>query len=158
MSGISQATAIAAAHEALFQAIKLALAEEPEVDTTRGFRWPFVFNDWVALTSIESDIDPANIGPRRGQDETITFHASIGSWRPGDDEDTQKRARDRAFDLLATIQTHIRTNDIQLGGTVLWCVPGSAASDGATSETDAGMGRLVEVDATFICAHKIRTN
>lgn len=157
MSGISQATAILTARDALEAATRVALADEHEVDIASGFRWPFIFDDFVALTSMTSDADPKVIGGRRQQEESLTFHMNIGSWRSGDDDDTEHRARARAFGLLAKIQEHIRTNDITLGGTVLWCLPGPVASDGATDPRDAGVGRYIEIDATFVCSHRVRT-
>ena len=103
MSGISAASAVAAARHALFEAFKVALEDEDEVDIAFGFRWPLVHNDWAALTSINADQDTATIGPRRSQDETITFHASFGSWHPGEDEEAVKAAFDRAFELLSKV-------------------------------------------------------
>lgn len=155
-TGISETTAQAAARAALIEAAKVALDGE-DVDIGRGFRWPIVSNDWVFATETESDIEPATIGPRRMLDETITLHVSIGSWRPGGDQDAEDAAFDRAFDLLGRIQEYIRTTDITLGGTVLWCLPGSSTAAGATAEDDSGEGRVTEIAATFICKHRIAT-
>lgn len=154
--GISEATAQDTARSALVEAVKVALAGE-QVDIGRGFRWPIVNNDWAFATETESSIDPQSIGPRRQQDERITLTLSIGSWRPGSDQEAEDLAFNRAFDLLKRIQTHIRKNDITLGGTVLWCVPGSSTAAGTTLEGETFDGRLTEIIATFVCQHRIAT-
>lgn len=154
--GISETTAQATARAALIEAAKVALAGEP-VDIGRGFRWPIVNNDWVFATETDSDIDPATIGPRRTLDEKITLTISIGAWRPGGDQEAEDTAFDRAFDLLGRIQQQVRKNDITLGDTVLWCIPGSSTSAGATTEGESGEGRLTEIVATFVCQHRIAT-
>lgn len=155
-TGISETTAQATARAALIEAAKSALDGEA-VDIGRGFRWPIINRDWVFATETDSDIDPATIGPRRTLDEQITLTVSIGSWRPGGNQAAEDAAFDRAFDLLGRIQNHVRKNDITLGGTVLWCVPGSSTSAGATTEDESGDGRLTEIVATFVCQHRIAT-
>lgn len=155
-TGISETTAQATARAALIEAAKIALTGE-DVDIGRGFRWPIVSRDWVFATETDSDIDLATIGPRRTLDERITLTLSIGAWRPGTDQQTEDIAFNRAFDLLGRIQQHVRKNDITLGGTVLWCVPGSSTSAGATTEDDSGAGRITEIAATFVCEHRIAT-
>jgi hypothetical protein len=155
-TGISEATAQDTARAALVEAVKVALEDEP-VDIGRGFRWPVVNNDWVFATETDSNIDAQSIGPRRQQDERITLTLSIGSWRPGSDQEAEDRAFNRAFELLKRIQEHIRKNDITLGGTVLWCLPGSSTAAGATTEGDTFDGRLTEIIATFVCSHRIAT-
>lgn len=155
-TGISETTAQAPARAALVEAIKVALAGE-DVDIGRGFRWPIVSRDWVFATETDSDIDTATVGPRRTLDERITLSVSIGAWRPGGDQESEDRAFDRAFDLLGRIQNHVRKNDITLGGTVLWCLPGSSTSAGATTDHESNAGRLTEIAATFVCLHRIAT-
>jgi hypothetical protein len=159
-TGISETTAQDTARDALMQAVADAFADADEtnnVDAGSGFRWPIVNQDWFFATETESVIDPADIGPRRTQTETITLHASVGSWRPGSDEATELAAFHRAFDLLKLVQNWIRKNDITLGGTVLWCLPGSSQSAGETSSNESGDGRITEIAATFVCKHRIAT-
>ncbi|MDR0594528.1 MAG: hypothetical protein LBG60_15025 [Bifidobacteriaceae bacterium] len=155
-TGISRFTAQATARAALVKACKAALAGE-DVDVGAGFRWPIVSNDWCFAVDTDSDIDPATVGPRRALDETVTLSLSVGAWRPGGDEDAEVEAFERAFDILARVQDHIRTQDITLGGTVLWCLPGKSQSAGATTSEDAGMGRVTEIAADFVCRHRITT-
>jgi len=156
-SGISDTTAQEQARAALIVAVEAALDGDTDLDIGRGFRWPIVNPDWVFATETESDIDPATLGPRRSQDERITLHLSIGAFEPGNDQDAEDAAFGRAFGRLARIQQYIRENDITLGGTVLWCVPGPSNSAGATADSDAGQGRLIEIAASFVCSHRIRT-
>lgn len=157
MSGISAASGALDARHGLKDAITAALAADDEVDQYFGFMWPVTKDAWVALTSTSGDVDPKTIGPRRSLDETITFHVSIGAWVAGHTDATAQAAFDRAFGLLNTIQEYIRTGDnITLGGTVLWCVPGSFDSDGIQDED--GTGYTAEIDATFVCAHRVRSS
>jgi hypothetical protein len=156
-TGISETTAQADARAALIAAATIALADESDVDIGRGFRWPIVSRDWVFATETESSIDTANIAPRRTLNEQVTLHLSIGSWRPGGDQEAEDAAFNQAFSLLGRIQEHVRTNDITLGGTVLWCVPGSSSSAGATTSDESGDGRITEIAATFVCQHRIAT-
>jgi hypothetical protein len=155
-TGFSETTAQATARAALIEDVKLALVGEA-VDIGRGFRWPIVNNDWVFATETQSDVNPENLGPRRMLEEKITLHLSIGAWRPGGDQAAEDAAFNRAFDLLGRIQQYIRVTDPTLGGVVLWCLPGSSDSLGATTEGDSGDGRLTEIAATFVCSHRIAT-
>jgi hypothetical protein len=157
VSGISSATAQAQTSLALFEAIKVALAGEPDVDIAFGFNWPPVNFDWVAVVDTESSIDPKNIGPARQLDETLTVTLSVGSWNPELSDEQRRVTFLRAFHLLSLIQDHIRRNDIELGGVVLWCVPGSSTSGGATPEEKAAFGEYTEISATFVAKHRIRT-
>lgn len=155
MTGISPHTAQLAAKKQLLAAARTALADE-KVDTYFGLRWPVVEPDWFTVHETVSDVEPKNVGARRQLDETITIHVSVGSWRSGSDEATEIAASDRAFELLAKVQDHIMRQDPHLGGTVLWCLPGASESAGATTDDEAGYGRVTEIAATFVCSHRIR--
>ena len=156
VSGYGAGTGQAVARAALVAACRAALAGE-DVDIGHGFRWPILARDWVFATDTDSDIEQATMGPRRSMDETITLTLSVGSWRPGHDEQAELAAFNRAFDLLARIQAHIRENDPELGGTVLWCLPSGSSSAGATADSDTEQGRLTEISAQFVCRYRIRT-
>lgn len=160
-SGISETTAQADAMSALLAAARLALATadpDQKVDIGYGFRWPIVNRDWFFGTDTSSDIEPKTIGPRRMLEETITLTVTVGTWKPHDPdaaEATELTTLDHAFELLGKVQQHIRTQDITLGGTVLWCLPGSSTS--ATSDGELADGRVTEIIATFVCSHRIAT-
>lgn len=154
MSGISSASGILAARKALLAAAKTALTGETDIDFYSGWQYPVTQPNWVATTDVHADMDTATIGPRRSQDETITLGVSIGAWVAGHTEDDIEAAFARAFEILGTIQTHIRVDDITLDDTVLWCVPGTTDSDGAQDED--GSGYQVEIAATFVCMHRVR--
>ena len=155
MSGIHRFTAVHEARKALVEAARVALEDEP-IDIGLGFRWPLQEDDWFAVVDADSVIDPANLGTRRQVQEVITLDVSIGAWRSGYTEETEIEAADRAFDILRRVQEHVRLNDITLGGTVLWCLPGGLQTAGATDERDSHMGRLTEIAAQFVCEHRIR--
>lgn len=154
MTGIGTMTGQALARAALVQACRTALDGEP-VDIGSGFRWPLQHPDWVYATSTESRISQESIKARRALDEEITLTLNIGAWRGGDDQEAEDAAFGRAFDLLGRIQHYIHTQDPTLGGAVLICVPASSESDGATLKDDTGLGRLIEIAATFVCRYRI---
>lgn len=157
MAGISSATAQATTSIALFEATKVALANESGVDISFGFRWPPVETSWVSVIDTDSDIEPKNIGPARQLDEQITVTLSVGSWNPERSDGQRLVTFRRAFEVLALIQTHIRVNDITLGGAVQWCVPGRSSSTGPTPEENTEFGEFTEISATFVAQHRIRT-
>lgn len=156
--GISQTTAQADAMAALLDAARVALADE-QVDIGFGFRWPLVNRDWFFGADTSSDIEPKTIGPRRTVEETITLTVTVGTWKPFDpsaDEATELTTLKHAFELLGKVQDYIRTQDIHLGDTVLWCLPGSSTSQ--TTDADEIIdGRVTEIIATFVCSHRIAT-
>lgn len=157
-AGISETTAQDAAMEALLDAARKALADE-QVDIGHGFRWPIVNRDWFFGAATSSEIDHATIGGRRSLDETITLTVSVGTWQPyvGDEGDDDELATlKHSFELLGKVQQYIRTQDPTLGGTVLWCRPGSSTSD-TTDSTEVAEGRITEIIATFVCSHRIAT-
>lgn len=167
MSGVGEFTAQHEARRALYEAAKVVFADElakpaPQgIDLYFGFQWPPRRHDVVAITDTSSEVDPRTIGPRRGYDELITLGVSILVWRPlvpnaADPSATERATADRAFDLLRRLQTHVRLNDVELGGTVAWAKPGSSSSAGVTTAENSAKGRLTEVAATFICQHHIR--
>jgi len=158
--GIGETTGQDVARDKLMAAVAAALdaaGETGKVDVTNGFRWPIVSHDWISSGETTSDIDPASVGPRVALKETITLHLSIGAWNPGSDEEAELAAFHRAFYLLGLIVKHVRTQDITLDGSVLWCLPGSSSSAGATLPADQGGGRVCEIAATFVCQHRIAT-
>lgn len=162
------ATTQHAARVALFNAARacfaadLAVASDQGLDVYFGFPFPIRKWDWVAVTTTDSQIDVGAVGPRRAVDERITLGVSIGSWRPyvpnvsDPSTDAERKAADRAFDLLLRLQLYVRQTDPTLGGTVDWCLPSGAYSDGETAETEAGLGRVTEVAATFVASNRIR--
>ncbi|MCC2030617.1 hypothetical protein [Microbacterium allomyrinae] len=153
MSGVSPSTGVLAARIGLEAAIRAALDGEA-VDIYAGFLGVPETTDWVALGEANADIDPANVSSRRQLDERITLAVNVGAWVAGNDDDTARAAWDRAFALLDLIQRYVRTGDnTTLGDAVLWCLPGSFDADG-----DAYSGGFqVEIAATFICSHRVRT-
>lgn len=154
-TGISETTAQAEAMLALVEAARVALADE-QIDIGFGFRTPETHRAWFYGVETNSDVEPAEVGPRRSLDERITLTVSLGTWAPFVNAETEAGTLTEAFRLLGLVQKHIRTTDITLGGTVLWCLPGSSES-GTTSDEEAGVARLTEVRATFVCTHRITT-
>jgi hypothetical protein len=156
MSGISAASATIAARHALDATIRAALSGDDDVDITFGSAsWPVTQNAWVAQQGTTTDTEPGPLGPTRHQAERLTLFLEVGAWVAGSSDATATAAFDRAFGVLSTIQNHIRVNDITLGGTVLWCVPGPSQSDGIADEDASGYYAIIA--ASFVAAHRIRT-
>lgn len=157
MSGISPAAGTIAARHGLDAAIRAALADDPDVDITVGPPLvPAGHDAWVCQRGVGTETEPGPLGPTRQQQETLTLYLEVGAWAAGAFDDTAQAAFDRAFGILDTIQTHIRVNDITLGGTVLWCTPGPSQSDGTANED--GSGFFAVIGASFLAHHRIRTS
>ena len=160
MSHRSSAAAATAVKHALKTAINTALADETEIDISFGLRWPAQFDDAVAVASVESHPDDPNVGSTlRSRYDTLSIGVSVVSFRPGWDTTAEVAASDRAYELLALIDQHLRTGDnITLGGAALWCLLADHQSDGATIPADDQMpeGRLIEIAATFTARVHIR--
>ncbi|KQR91290.1 MAG: hypothetical protein J0I33_00110 [Microbacterium ginsengisoli] len=155
MSGIHAGTGVLLARDGLEAAIRAALADEAEVDIYAGWTWPIVHDDSVQLTAASGAADPKTVSARRSYDETITLGISITVWRAGHSEDdgSAAEAYQRAFALLNKITAYVVEGDhTELGGAVMWCLPGAVDSDG----TEYNSGFQVEVAAEFICAHRVR--
>jgi hypothetical protein len=155
MSEITDHTAQLDAKLALFNAATTALSGE-NVDVSFGFRWPFISRDWFSVVDTDGEVDVANVGPRQSANERITLSVSVGSWQPGGDSAAEIAAATRAFYILGKVAAHIRKNDITLGGTVQWCLPGRSSSAGETTDDDSGAGRVTEISADFVALHRIR--
>lgn len=155
MSGISAASGIIAARHGLDTAIRAALTGDKDVDITFGPSWPVTKDAWVSQQGISSDTAEGPLGPSRQQAETITLYLEVGAWVAGTGDQVATAAFDRTFALLSTIQNYIRVSDITLGGTVLWCIPGSSQSDGVADED--GSGYFAVIAASFVALHRIRT-
>lgn len=157
-TGISTTTAAFTAKQGLLAAVNTALAGDAEVDILDGIRFPInTERDYVAVLGGRAEADPTTIQPGRGYEETITLDVEIAAWTPRADDEAEGAVQARAFQLYGAIADHIRINDIHLGGTVLWCMPGDVEYDGATGDGSEGWGRLCVVAATFTARHKIRT-
>ncbi|MCI1211010.1 MAG: hypothetical protein LKF93_04115 [Bifidobacterium tibiigranuli] len=155
-TGISAHTAAHEAKMALAEACRTALSGLP-VDVNFGFQWPLVHDDWVSATTIDTSVTDVTVGPRRNQEEIITLHLSVGAFRHGQDEQAEITASAAAFDYLQRISDYVTDADPTLGGTVLWIIPSDLHTDGATTQDDAGQGRLIEIDASFKAMHRIRS-
>ena len=76
---------------------------------------------------------------------TVYQDLSVLSFRVTGDEQI---VHDRAYAVLGSIDAHLRANPT-LDGAVLWVLSDDVNSDGATSEEDAGQGRVCEIAATY---------
>lgn len=157
MSGISQATGILAARDGVWAAINAA-TEYRGSDIDRYYAPPDAIGSvrWVAMEDVNATPDLATIGPRRSFDEEINVGVSVGAWvaASGDPVADGRAAFDEAYGILAEIQTQIAQVDPTLGNAVLWCLPGRMSTAGV--QDPEGGGYVVEIQAEFVCAHKVR--
>ena len=143
----SVGAATAAVKTALHSAILTALADDEQgVDVSFGFVWPPPTRwDVVAVTSTRTQPSDGTLGPNRRRQMTVYQDLSVLSFRVTGDEQI---VHDRAYAVLGSIDAHLRANPT-LDGAVLWVLSDDVNSDGATSEEDAGQGRVCEIAATY---------
>lgn len=141
----SAGTAVNGVKKALHAAIATALAADDQVQVSFGFPFPPEQRDVVSVTAVRMVPERELISPNRRREAVVEVDVFLASWRPDPDE---QLTHDRAFALLDVIDQHLRT-DPTLDGAALWCLCGSVESDGATTEEEAGTGRLTEVAATY---------
>lgn len=140
-------SACQAIKHALFGAVSeaLAAAGHTEVDVLFGFAWPAQWYDMVAVTAVRAAPDEGTLGPQRARQMTIFQDLSVVSFRTTDDE---RVPHDIAYGLLGVIDAHLR-EDPTMGEAALWCFSQDLTSDGATSDDEAGEGRLCEIAVTY---------
>lgn len=131
---------------ALYGAITAALAADEE-GVTVAFGYPLnpAHLDVVAVTAVRVVPQDDRVSPTRRREAQVDVDVLIASWRVTADEQVTHA---RAFGLLDAIDQHL-LEDPTVDGAALWCLCSSVESDGATTEDDAGQGRLTEVAATF---------
>lgn len=159
MSGVGQHDSIGAATGAVKQAMltvattAMEAAEQTEVDVRMGFVWPAQWDDAVAVTGVRGTPDEGTVGERRRRHYTIYQDVDIAAWRGTDSE---QEVHDRAYELLGILDQAVRA-DPTMGGVALWCFSDELLSDGATTQDEAGEGRVCEIAVTY-AARVIVTN
>lgn len=160
MSGISQATGILAARDGLWGVIQAATAHR-DYKIDRYYAAPEIVTSelWVGLTDVDVTPDLKNLYSRQQFNETIRLGVTCGAYVAGNGEEAARAAFEKAYEILAEIQTYIGQDDQTrtLGGAVMWCLPGAMSSQGVEVDANAG-GYVVEIVADFECMHRVRPN
>lgn len=116
------------------------------------------FRDWVVFLDTEAEQDVATLaGPsRRTRDETLTQVVVLSAFLPGDGEELEIQASDRAYTMLRALERHVRITDTTLGGAVEWCFLTRHRSSGETDPDLVIDGREIQIEATFTALARVR--
>ncbi|WP_106819195.1 hypothetical protein [Janibacter massiliensis] len=102
----------------------------------------------VQIGGVTADQEVATMGPQRSREERleveVLFSLAMGGGSEVDDELTA-----RAFDLLGSVEHHLRVVDTTVRGTVRQCFLTRYRSDGAGPDADTSAGRFIDITATF---------
>lgn len=146
---------VAGALRSALPAVIAAAIDDPAVQVGLGMPWPQTAQDLIAVGGVESQLEPGPMGPQRSRDETLTVEVLISVFRPGG-QDQEQVASDRAYELLGAIERHLRMVDPTVGGLVRACLLTGHRMESDPFDDGTGMGRVVEVLATFAAQARIR--
>lgn len=109
-------SAAPAVKKAVKNALTLAFAADADVLVLHGHPgYPLPENpDIVTVIGVSTEAEPGPLGPARRRDETLRVSVTLSSFVAGGPE-AQTTADDRAYVLLAAIESALRT-DPTLGG------------------------------------------
>lgn len=99
-------------------------------------------DDIVAVLDMRADLAFLAMGGQREEDLSIDFKASV--YRGGGAE-VQQTVTERAYALMAAVETYLKTTDPTIGGTVL---TNSLVARYELTETASTEGRLADLDFT----------
>lgn len=112
------------------------------------------FDDIVSFAETSSESSPATLGTRRQREEQLTQNVIFYCYRAGGQEQ-ELVVMQRAYELLALLETQVRVTDTTVGGTVRECFLTAHASDAATDTSILANGRLHVLTATFTAKNRI---
>lgn len=104
--------------------------------------------DIVAFTELRTEQAPGPNGTNRARDEDVYVTVMISCFRAGEAEDDLVPSG-AAYEILRTLETHVRVTDTTLDGTCMWCFCSSSNSGGVTDKTLLARGRLIQIEAEF---------
>lgn len=141
---------------AMFTLIKTALVGQAEVEINYGLISPSKPDDLVLISAVGKSGQFKAIGAQ-SIDEYLDLRITISCARGGDDlvngVSTQQIASERAWALLALVETRVRS-DVTLGGLVNWCIC-SRAEEIESQEEDGIKDRYADITATFTAQTRI---
>lgn len=144
---------------AVFDAAATLWAETyPTMLVSYGAPGANVPDDVFMVLGVESNLEPAAIGPHRQREETLTLETQFWIFRPGH-EGAEREANDFLYARLGELEQHLRVTDTTLGGIVRECKLVRHRSDTVEAERAAlgGNGRLAVAVAEFEAKVRIRT-
>lgn len=153
----SVAAAALAARDGLQTAAQAALVGVPDPDlvlVVAGYYFPQLAPDQVLVEFAASTVAEPPAGPRQRAHHDLQLVVTIDVERVTNE---QRDTIDRALQLLAALETHLRTTARTLDGAVLWCVLSESRVVTTTDETSAGDGCVTELQATFDCRVVVTT-
>jgi hypothetical protein len=141
----------------MFTLIKAALAAQSDTEIAYGSIRVSETQDFVLLRAVTARSKFSDAVGAQRMAEYLDLDILISCDRGGDDfingVPTQQIASERAWALLALIETRLRT-DVTLTGLVYWTFR-SSAREVETNPDDSFAGRFSEVTATFTAETKI---
>jgi len=133
---------------ALYNACVSLYASQADVQVAYGHPGTAMANDIVSVGNVSSRQEIATMAPSRPREETITIEVTYSVYRGGG-ADQEQVVTERAYALLALLETQTRLTDTTLGGIVRWCYLTDIRCDGETEPDLIAQGRVVELTATF---------
>lgn len=104
--------------------------------------------DFVAFMEVRTEQLDATMTPQRTKDEDVIVTVIFSCARAGEDEDDLAPSV-AAYDLLRTLERHLRMVDTTLGGACRWTRLDNTQSGGATDKQLLQQGRLIQIEAEF---------
>lgn len=127
------------------------------VQVALGMPGPGLLDDIISVGDTRMRQEPGPMGTRRVREETIEQFIVFSSWRAGGPE-TETTVTDRVYELLGTVENHVRKTDPTLGGLALHCFLTDAVLDTANlNDQQRSNGRHALVTATFTATTRIAT-
>lgn len=113
-----------------------------------------VEDDMVAVMDIRSTQEVATLSPMRKREETLDVDVVISCFRGGGPE-AQQVATERAYALLALLESWVQGDGYTIGGTVRLGLLSRYDLAEATDPDILALGRVAEITATLTCSVRI---
>ena len=141
-------TSSAATLKAALYSVCQTLYANSEVFVSYGHPGTVNVNDIVSIGRVSGRQDYATMSPSRSREEELTLEVMYSVFRGGDMSQEQV-AVERAYALLAQLETYCRTTDTTLGGVVRWCMLTDHSCESSADPDIVTVGRIAELTATF---------
>jgi len=138
---------------ALVAALTTAYAADSLVRVFYGHPGPARFDDMVAVMGVTSEQQHGPMGGTRPREETLRVTVVLSCYTGGGTE-VQQTVTERAFALLGSMETALRT-DPTLAGTCRWAQIESYESVEVTDPDIIETGRVTEIFATVLVQTRI---
>lgn len=136
-----------------FVAVAETLWAGTDVQVAFGHPGMTMADDLVVFGAVTSEQNPATMG-QRSREEILTLEVVVSVYRGGGPE-MEKVTSDRAYELLAQLETYARVTDTTITGSVRHCFLASYSSTGVTDPNVLAAGRETDITAQFVAAVRI---